>query len=165
MNLLIYAGILFFKTIEEALRTLHIIVVSNGKKWLGAIVQFFVAIIWILVTGTVIVDIKEDPLKILFYALGSLLGSYIGSVIEEKIALGYVELTVETDTKTANMLIKKLKTKKYNVKRLQGNKENSELIIIVTPRKKSNDVVKIIRLFDKEAEIITETIKLISRRK
>ena len=63
------------------------------------------------------------------------------------------------------MLIKKLKTKKYNVKRLQGNKENSELIIIVTPRKKSNDVVKIIRLFDKEAEIITETIKLISRRK
>ena len=165
MKLLIYAGILFFKTIEEALRTLHIIVVSNGKKWLGAIVQFFVAIIWILVTGTVIVDIKEDPLKILFYALGSLLGSYIGSVIEEKIALGYVELTVETDTKTANMLIKKLKTKKYNVKRLQGNKENSELIIIVTPRKKSNDVVKIIRLFDKEAEIITETIKLISRRK
>ncbi len=165
MNLLIYAGILFFKTIEEALRTLHIIVVSNGKKWLGAIVQFFVAIIWILVTGTVIVDIKEDPLKILFYALGSLLGSYIGSVIEEKIALGYVELTVETDTKTANMLIKKLKTKKYNVKRLQGNKENSELIIIVTPRKKSNDVVKIIRLFDKESEIITETIKLISRRK
>lgn len=165
MNILIYAGIFIFKTIEEALRTLHIIVVSNGKKWLGAIVQFFVAIIWILVTGTVIVDIKEDPLKILFYALGSLLGSYIGSVIEEKIALGYVELTVETDNKTANMLIKKLKTKKYNVKRLQGNKENSELIIIVTPRKKSNDAVKIIRLFDKESEIITETIKLISHRK
>lgn len=165
MNILIYAGILFFKTIEEALRTLHIIVVSNGKKWLGAIVQFFVAIIWILVTGSVIVDIKEDPLKILFYALGSLLGSYIGSVIEEKIALGYVELTVETDNKTANMLIKKLKTKKYNVKRIQGNKEDSELIIIVTPRKKSNDAVKIIRLFDKESEIITETIKLISHHK
>lgn len=165
MNLLIYAGIFLFKTIEEALRTLHIIVVSNGKKWLGAIVQFFVAIIWILVTGTVIADIKENPLKILFYALGSLLGSYIGSVIEEKIALGYVELTVETDPKTANMLIKKLKTKKYNVKRLRGNKENSELIIIITPRKKSNDVIKIIRLFDKDSEIITETIKLISHRK
>ncbi|MCI9110457.1 MAG: hypothetical protein HFH47_01435 [Bacilli bacterium] len=165
MNLLIYAGIFLFKTIEEALRTLHIIVVSNGKKWLGAIVQFFVAIIWLLVTGTVIADIKEDPLKILFYALGSLLGSYIGSVIEEKIALGYVELTVETNSKSAKMLIKKLKTKKYNVKRLQGNKEDSELIIIITPRKKSNEVVKIIRLFDKESEIITETIKLISHRK
>lgn len=165
MNLLIYAGIFLFKTIEEALRTLHIIVVSNGKKWLGAIVQFFVAIIWLLVTGTVIADIKEDPLKILFYALGSLLGSYIGSVIEEKIALGYVELTVETNSKSANMLIKKLKTKKYNVKRLQGNKEDSELIIIITPRKKSNEAIKIIRLFDKESEIITETIKLISHRK
>ena len=34
MNILIYAGIFIFKAIEEALRTLHIIVVSNGKKWL-----------------------------------------------------------------------------------------------------------------------------------
>ena len=72
MVILIYAGIFIFKAIEEALRTLHIIVVANGKKWLGAIIQFFVAIIWLVVTGTVIVDIKKDPLKIFFYALGSL---------------------------------------------------------------------------------------------
>ena len=71
--------------IEEALKTLRIIVIANGKKILGAILQFFVALIWIIVTGNVIMNIKNDPIKIFFYALGSLIGSYIGSFIEEKI--------------------------------------------------------------------------------
>lgn len=162
MTILIYIGIFIFKAIEEALRTLHIIVVSNGKKWLGAIVQFFVAIIWLIVTGTVIVDIREDPLKVVFYALGSLIGSYLGSLIEEKIALGYIELTVETDSEISNNLITELKNKKYNIKTLPGNKDNTELVIIIIPRKKSNEVINTIRKFDKESEIITETVKLIS---
>ncbi len=162
MNTLIYAGIFIFKAMEEALRTLHIIVVSNGKKWLGAIVQFFVAIIWLVVTGTVIVDIRKDPLKVVFYALGSLIGSYLGSLIEEKIALGFVELTIETDNQISNNLIKELKQKKYSLKILPGKKENSELIMIITPRKKSNEVVNIIRKFDKKSEIITENVNLIS---
>lgn len=164
MNILIYAGIFIFKMIEEALRTLHIIVVSNGKKWLGAIVQFFVAIIWIVVTGTVIVGIKEDPLKVLFYALGSLIGSYLGSVLEEKIALGYVVLMVEVDDKLSKLIVKRLKKARYTINSVRGGQEDMEMLMITAPRKKTDDVIKIIRSFDENVEIVTEKVKIVASR-
>ena len=161
MNILIYAGIFIFKAIEEALRTLHIIVVSNGKKWLGAIVQFFVAIIWLVVTGTVIVDIKEDPLKIFFYAIGSLFGSYLGSVLEEKIALGYVVLMAEVSNEIAMPLIVRLKKSRFGIKSVLGSKEGTELLMVTSKRKKTDEVIEIIRSFDKDVEIMTESITLV----
>ncbi len=164
MNILIYIAIFIFTVIEETLRTLRIIVVSNGKKVLGSILQFFIALIWVIVTGTVIREIKEDPLKIVFYALGSLLGSYLGSTIEEKIALGYIELTTEVNKITAENIVQKLKNEKYNFKTIPGSKVDTKIIMITSPRKKSNNVIEIIRLFDKKSEIITEKIKLISHR-
>lgn len=164
MNILIYAGIFIFKAIEEALRTIHIIVVSNGKKWLGAIVQFFVAIIWLVVTGTVIVDIKEDPLKIFFYAIGSLFGSYLGSALEEKIALGYVILMVEVSNDVAKSMIVKLKKAKFGIKSVLGSKDGMQLLMITAKRKKIDEVIEIIRTFDKDVEIMTENIKLVNSR-
>jgi len=162
MNILIYAGIFIFKAIEEALRTLHIIVVSNGKKWLGAVVQFFVAIIWLVVTGTVIVDIKEDPFKIVFYALGSLIGSFLGSELEEKIALGYIVLMVEVNNDISKPLTKRLKKSRFNIKSVRGSKDETNLLMITAKRKKTDDVINIIRSFDKDAEIMTEKIKVIN---
>lgn len=164
MSILIYVGIFIFKAIEEALRTLHIIVVSNGKKWLGAIVQFFVAIIWLVVTGTVIADIKEDPLKIFFYALGSLFGSYLGSALEEKIALGYVVLMVEVSDEVAKSLIARLKKSKFGIKSILGSKDGMQVLMITASRKKTDDVIKIIRSFDKDVEIVTEKVKLVKSR-
>ena len=88
MNIPLYSMIFISKVIENALATLRLIVVSNGKKWLGAILQFLIAIVWVFVTGIVVTDIKKDPLKIVFFAIGSFAGSYIGSMIEERLALG-----------------------------------------------------------------------------
>lgn len=161
MNILIYAGIFIFKAIEEALRTLHIIVVSNGKKRLGAIVQFFVAIIWLVVTGTVIVDIKEDPLKIFFYAIGSLFGSYLGSVLEEKIALGYVVLMAEVSDDAAKSLIIRLRKARFGIKSVLGGKEETVLLMITAKRKKTDEVIEIIRSFDKDVEIMTESVNIV----
>ncbi len=160
MNILIYAGIFVCKIIEDALATLRIIVVSNGKKVLGAILQFIIALIWVIVTGTVITNIQEDPLKILFFALGSLFGSYIGSYIEEKIALGSNVLMVEVDTKVTKALMHELRSKKCRVNRLKSGKENHELLMIAGPRKKAAQIMAIIRSYDKEAIILTEKVKI-----
>ena len=159
MNLVIYLGIFIFILLEEALRTLRIIVIANSKKLLGAILQFFIALIWIVVTGTVIMDIKGDPTKIIFYAFGSLTGSYIGILIEEKIAWGTNIIMVEIKNDLANILIKKLKPLKYKINILKSSKENHELLMITVPRKKTNDVINIIRKYDKKANIISEKVK------
>lgn len=159
MLVIIYLGIFIFKIIEEALRTLRIIVISNGKKTFGAVLQFFIALFWIIVTGAVIIDIKKDPLKILIYCLGSFLGSYIGSYIEEKIALGTNIFMIEININKAPILINKLK--KYKINILKSNKENHELIMITLPRKKTNEVQNIIKNFDSKINIISEKVKII----
>ncbi len=162
MNIAIYAGIFICKIIEDALSTLRIIVVANGKKTVGAVLQFIIALIWVIVTGTVIINVQEDPWKILFFALGSLAGSYIGSYIEEKIALGTNVFMVETDEAIAKELIKKIKRSKLKVNSVKGSKEGKSLLMITSPRKKTNEVIEIIRSLDEKAIIISEKVKVVS---
>lgn len=161
MNLFIYCLIFISKIIENALATLRLIIVANGKKILGAILQFCIALVWILITGMVVVNITEDPLKIIFFALGSLVGSYVGSLIEEKLAMGHNLITCIIDD-NKNILYKTFDRKGYNVSKIKCEKNNKEkdIILITVPRKKKHHVLSIIREFDKKAIIISEVVKV-----
>lgn len=86
MNIITYILIFAFKVIENTLSTLRIIVISNRKKILGAILQGTVSIIWVISTSLVVINIQKDPLKIISFTLGATIGSYIGSIIEEKLS-------------------------------------------------------------------------------
>ena len=46
MNFVTYLLIFISKIIENALATLRLIVVANGKKILGAVLQFCIALVW-----------------------------------------------------------------------------------------------------------------------
>lgn len=83
MNILIYILILLFKITENTLSTIRIIVIADRKKLLGAILQGTVSLIWIISTSLVVIDIK-DIIKIISFTLGAVIGSYLGSTIEEK---------------------------------------------------------------------------------
>ena len=82
-----YLFIFFSKIIENTLSTLRLIVVANGKKKLGAILNGIISFTWIFSTSIVIININKDVFKIFFFCLGAIVGSYLGSVIEEKIAI------------------------------------------------------------------------------
>lgn len=84
MKIITYILIFLFKVIENTLSTLRIIAISNRKKLLGAILQGVVSIVWVISTSLVVINIQKDPLKILAFTLGALVGSYTGSIIEEK---------------------------------------------------------------------------------
>lgn len=159
MNIIIYASILTFKIIENALATLRIIVIANGKKKLGAFLQFLIALIWILVTGTVITNVKEDPLKVFFFALGSLLGSYIGSVLEEKIAMGNNVFMVVVNNSIAEKIENSIKNKE-NVYSLKLTSSNKTLLLISLPRKIRSKIIKIIKEYDSGAVILSEKAKV-----
>ena len=119
MNIGLYAIIFISKVIENSLGTLRLIVVANGKKGLGAILQFIIALVWVAVTGAVVTNIMEDPLKIVFFALGSYVGSYVGSFIEEKMALGSNMLMAIIDEDLVRNY-RRIKDNNYAVTVLQG---------------------------------------------
>lgn len=156
----IYFLIFISKIIENALSTLRLIVVANGKKKLGAILNGIIALIWIFVTSIVIIDVNKDPLKIIIFCIGSAAGSYLGSAIEEKIAIG------------TNMLIciikeiyeKELKDKlvNYQITTLCEKDKNYSILFIVMKRKEIRMISETIKNIDKNAIIISEKIKTIN---
>lgn len=164
MNYSLYFLIFFSKVIENALATLRLIVVANGKKWLGAILQFCIALVWVLVTGIVVVNIQKDPLKIVFFALGSFIGSYVGSVIEEKMAMGNNMVLVIIDRNLEDLITSSIRIEGYQVTVMDGKglKEEKSILLIMVPRKKRRHLVSIIKEYDKNALIIAEVARTIN---
>ena len=81
---MIYIIIFIFKLIENTLSTIRIIVINQGKKILGAILQGIVTLVWAISAGLTIIDFKKDYLKIFVFCLRAFIGSLLGSYIEEK---------------------------------------------------------------------------------
>lgn len=161
MNFITYFLIFMAKVIENTLGTLRLIIVANGKKVSGAILQGIIAIIWAISAGIVIVDVNKDMLKIIFFALGSLVGSYIGSLIEEKIALGSSIITSIINEKDALLIIRTLRKKRYVVSTINiDNKKRT--IAIMVHRKRIKNVSNIIKKIDNNAVIIAQSINPIS---
>lgn len=158
--MLIYLTIFFSKVLENALATLRLIVVANGKKKLGALLQGIIALVWIIVTGIVIVDIDKDILKIVFFCIGSIVGSYLGSVIEEKIALGTNMLVCVINEKYENKVKDKLSN--YQIITMCEKDVNFSILFIVLKRKEQRNISKIIKDIDNSAILISEKIKTIN---
>ena len=161
MNILIYIAIFVFKIIEDALATLRLIVVSNGKKKLGSILQFVVTLIWIILTGTVLMGLQKDVFKAIAFAFGALFGSYLGSVLEEKMALGTNVFMVEVNNDKANNLIKVLKNENFRISKIKSGNDGKIILMITGARKQTNKVVSIIQKVDDKAIILSEKVKIV----
>ena len=162
MNFLIYFAIFIFKIIEDALATLRLIVVSNGKKKLGAILQFLVTLIWIILTSSVLIGLKDDIFKAIAFAFGSLFGSYLGSVLEEKIALGTNIFMVEIENSKSLKLIDILEKEKFNTSRVRSGNDKNTILVVTGRRKDKGKIVSLIRKIDAKAIILSEKVKIAS---
>lgn len=146
---MVYFLVFIFKIIEDALATLRLIVVSNGRKLLGSILQFVCTIIWILLTGSVLIDFMKDFGKVIAFSIGSFFGSYLGFLIEEKIALGTNSFIIKYNSNMKRLL------NDYNYLFL-----SNDLLMITAPRRRIKDVIKIVKGYDKNAFIISEKINI-----
>ena len=151
---MIYLIIFFAKIIENALSTLRLIVVANGKKIIGAILQIFVTFVWVVIASMVIIDIKSDYFKVIAFILGSAIGSYLGSLIEEHIAMGTNLLICIVNPDLKNNIVNSLKLKNFKI----INFNDSEKLIILTKRKKRKEIIKIIKNIDKGSIIIASKV-------
>ena len=102
-----------------------------------------------------VVNITKDPIKIIFFALGTLVGSYLGSIIEEKLSLGDNLIISIVNNKVSNLIIDELKFKNYEITCMNGN-NNKKIIFVVIPRKQKLNIINIIKKYDKKSKIILE---------
>ena len=142
---MVYLFIFICKILENSIATLRLIIVSNGKKLEGAILNFILSFIWIISTSLVVLN--NNIYKVLIFAIGSLIGSYVGSILEEKIALGN------------NMLF--VVSKKYKkINNLENTYLiNKDILMIMVKRKERKKIIDKILNIDNKAIIISESAK------
>ena len=104
--------------------------------------------------------INKDLLKIIFFCAGSIIGSYLGSVVEERIALGTNTLMCITDTKYEQSINKCLKD--YQINTISEKDSNYSIILILIKRKEIKSISKLLKSIDNSCIIISQKAKNIS---
>lgn len=152
--MLTYLLIFFLKLIENALATLRMILVSSGKKLLGSILQFICSLIWVISTIVVIEDLNKDILKIFIFAIGCLAGSYVGSLLEEKLALGNNMIICITSLD----IMDQIRNKGFALTSTKGTgiNETKNILFITISRRKKQTLIETLRELDNDCYIIIE---------
>ena len=155
-----YIFIFFSKAIENALGTLRVIVIANNKKKLGAVLQVIISLVWIYSTAIVIKNFTKDVLKVIIFALGCGYGSYLGSYLENKMALGNVFLMCISNIKKGNLIADKIREEGFAVSLIEGEGKNDyiDILMILIERKQTNAIINIINSIDSDALVLTNNI-------
>jgi uncharacterized protein YebE (UPF0316 family) len=135
------------KIIEASFATVRMVLITKGEKVKGAFVAFFEITIWLLVSAKVLTGLSEFPLRGVMYVLGFVVGNYLGSVIEEKIALGIVTATIITSSENKELIVAKLKELEigFTVLLAQGQKDENKFIVAYMARKRKKVLLKALK--------------------
>lgn len=135
------------KIVEITIQSLKTCMMVKGQRLKAAGLGFIECIIWGLVISTIIGTLGDNYLLLLFYCLGYATGLFLGSTIENKIALGTSNLELIASDESTERITEYLREKDrgYTVFAGHGSKDKMNMIFIVLPRKETPKVLKEIR--------------------
>ena len=99
--------IFFARICDVSIGTVRTIVTVQGRTVIAFVLAVFEIIIWILVASTVIGQVKDQPVLVIFYAFGYATGNVVGIKVEARLAFGLTILRVicrESGDKIASTL-------------------------------------------------------------
>ena len=96
-NILLTGVFIFLARIcDVSIGTIRTIVTVQGRSVIAFVLALFEITIWVFVASTVINQLQDKPILILFYALGYATGNVVGIKVEKKLAFGVIILKLLT---------------------------------------------------------------------
>ena len=144
---------------DVTLGTIRIVFVSKGFKLLAPILGFFEVFIWLLAMSKVIQNL-DYWLYYVAYSAGFAVGNYVGLIIEERLALGYINLRIIT-MDSPEKLISRLSGEGFGVTSIpaMGSRSNVNIINCVLRRSDYKKVAQIIMDCNPKAFYTIEDIR------
>ncbi|MCF7931322.1 MAG: DUF5698 domain-containing protein [Acholeplasmataceae bacterium] len=157
------ALIFFSKIIEVSIGTMRVILISKGYKKPGSILGFFEVLLWVFVASTVISGMMETPLKGIIYALGFAIGVYIGSMLENRVAVGKVLIHVISSKKTSEEIMHVLRQAGHGVTSLDAHGKDDErtVLMVFANRKNKETIIKLIEATNDKALIVANEVSIL----
>src|SRR5699024_25705 len=151
----IVAIILVVNIVYVSLLTIRMILTLKSRRYLAALVSVFETIMYIIGLSLVLDNI-DGIQNVIAYAAGFATGIIVGSLIEERLALGYITVNV-ISTNPELEFTKKLRAQGYGVTswEAQGMEGTRLALQVLTPRKRELKLYQAINEIDPRAFIIS----------
>jgi uncharacterized protein YebE (UPF0316 family) len=151
------------RILDVGIGTIRIVFVSKGNKTIAPLLGFFEILIWIIAIGEIMQNL-DNWVNIFSYAAGFAAGTYIGLIIEDKMAMGVVRIQIIT-AKAATDLIAKLKSSGYGITHHEANGANGKVSIIysIINRTDITDVIKLIWKYNPNTLYSIEDVRFVNR--
>ena len=143
LNYVLLPILIFLARIGDVtLSTIRIIFVMSGKKSIAPILGFFEAMIWLLAIGQIFNNI-DNVWSYLAYSSGFAAGTYVGMVIEEKLAIGRVVVRLITNTEVDGFLdFLNQHNYRYSIIDAEGRKGAVNVVFLVIKRDALNHLTE-----------------------
>jgi uncharacterized protein YebE (UPF0316 family) len=148
---------------DVTIGTVRIVMVAKGQKMIAPLLGFFEVLIWLIAISKIIQNL-DNWVCYLAYGAGFATGNYIGMIIEEKLAMGIVQLQIITSA-DAHKLIEKLKAEGYGIthQEAHGAVEDVSVIYSIIKRTDLQHVVEIIRTYNPNAFYSIADVKFVNK--
>lgn len=163
-SIYLYFVIFFGKITEVTVATLRVVLINRGERTKASFIAFFEILLWITITGTVLAGFQSNPLKIVVFAVAFALGNWVGSWLENFIALGLstIQLIVN-DFGCLEELLTELRENNVAVTVIDGEGRNgaNKVLLIHLRRKRVRHIVRLVNRIAPQSMITTSDVKVL----
>src|SRR5512139_2380830 len=106
------------RVIDMTLDTLRVLVMMRGRKKIAWVLGFFQASIFVIAITSVLSNL-DNPVNILGYAAGFATGIVVGMTIEERLAIGHIQLSIISPAR-GSALAERLRAEGYAITEISG---------------------------------------------
>jgi uncharacterized protein YebE (UPF0316 family) len=150
------------RILDVSIQTIRIIFISRGHKIIAPVLGFFEVLIWLLAISQIIKNLS-NPICYLAYGGGFAAGTYIGLLIEEKLAIGTYLVRIITRI-DASPLVTALRDASYGVTNIPAEGADGKVCIIYTVVRRVSvpEVLAIIERHNPGAFYTIENVRSVS---
>ncbi len=140
--------IMLMRMTDVTIGTFRTILVVQGKRYHAAIAGFFEVLIWIFAMRF-IVQHMDAIVNLFAYAAGFGIGNLLGITIEEKVAIGFVQVNIISRF-SPDKIAMALRRSKYGVTLLpaEGGSGGTAVLVAIIRRRDLKNVRKIVEEID-----------------
>lgn len=161
--ILVILIIFLLRVSDMSLDTIRVLFVFRGKKSLAWVLGFFQSLLFVIAITTVLANL-DNLFNVVAYAAGFATGNVVGMLIENRLAVGHIHMTVFSPF-SGPRIVDALRKSGYGVTEVSGRGRNGMVSVlhIAVLRKNVMDVETIVLEMDKDAFITAEDVRPIRR--
>lgn len=157
------ASIFGLRVVDMSLDTLRMLFVVRGRKGIAWTLGFFQSVVYIIAITNVLSNL-DNPLNILGYAAGFATGNVVGMWIEERLAIGHIQLQIFSSSRGV-ALAQRLREAGFAVTEIpaRGKDGMVHILSVSVQRKDVPRVEQVVQTIDADSFVTSTDVRPLHR--